>query len=79
MRSAGDEGLLAGRRRGSRSAQTVVLPSFVGSSALARAAAGAWPSEDAPVEEPELAPELEESASADPATLEDESEPKRRR
>ena len=54
---------------------TTPLP-FVGSSALALAAAGTWPPEDSPVAEPDLVPELEVPAAAEPAaTLEDESEP----
>ena len=47
MASPGLEQLLAAHRRGSKPAQTVALPSFVGSSALARAAAGDWPPDDA--------------------------------
>ena len=80
MPSAGLEQLLAAHRRGSKPAKTVALPSFVGSSALALAAAGDWLPEGAPVAEPELVAELEEPASAEPpVTLEDESEPKRHR
>ena len=74
MAGRGYEQLLAARRRGSKPTPSTPEP-FVGSSALARAAAGSWPSEDAPVEEPDLVPELEAPASAEPATLEDESEP----
>jgi hypothetical protein len=54
----GYEQLLAAHRRGSKPAQTVALPSFVGSSALARAAAGNWPPEDTPAAEPELVAKL---------------------
>ncbi len=70
------EQLLAARRRGSKPAQTLALPSFVGSSALAlAAAAGSWPPEDSTVAESDLFAEVEAPAFAEPATLEDESEP----
>ena len=79
MASAGLEQLLAAHRRGSKPAQPVAPPSFVGLSALARAAAAGNRSlTDPETEQPdEFVPELEEPASAEPATLEDESESER--
>ena len=74
MPSTGYERLLSAHRRGSKPAQTTVVPSFVGSSALAHAAVGTWPPTD-PERPDEVVPEFEAPASAEPATLEDESEP----
>ena len=50
------------------------LPPFVGSSALAIAAAGNWSPEDASTVEPEYGSELDGPA-LEPATLEDEAAP----
>ena len=75
MPSAGLERLLAAYRRGSKPAQPVPF-SAVWLSALALAAAGSRSPTDPEPEQPdEVVAKFEAPASAEPVTLEDESEP----